>query len=147
MTQSAAASTSVSGTTVASVSGHTIAGVPGRFVLDARTNHLVTDSRLGPGEAVQAGELFLSALVSCAMANIEATAHELGVPLTGISVDAQHRRGTEDPTRYDFTRLTITVRGVEQCDADAFGARFVATCPIYNTIRRGGGVDLTVVAA
>ncbi|CRK50469.1 Redox protein [Rhodococcus sp. RD6.2] len=132
---------------MATVSGHTIAGVPGRFVLGARTNHLVTDSRLGPGEAVQAGELFLSALASCAMANFEATAHELGVPLTGISVDAQHRRGTEDPTRYDFTRLTITVRGVEQRDADALGARFVATCPIYNTIRRGGGVDLAVVAA
>ncbi|MFF0818434.1 OsmC family protein [Rhodococcus sp. NPDC003318] len=134
-------------TTVATVSGHTIAGVPGRFVIDARTNHLVTDSRLGPGESIQAGELLLSAVVSCAMANFEATAQDLGLPVTGVTVDASHARGVEDPTRYDFTRIAITVRGVDQSAADLLGERFVATCPIYNTIRRGSGIELTVAAA
>lgn len=132
---------------VATVSGHTIAGVPGRFVIGARANHLVTDSRLGPGESIQAGELLLSSLVSCAMANFEANARELGLPVTGIEVDAAHARGATDPTRYDFTRVTVTVRGVGQAAADALGERFVATCPIYNTIRRGSGIELDVVAA
>ncbi|WP_043807242.1 OsmC family protein [Rhodococcus triatomae] len=132
---------------IASVSGHTIAGVPGRFVLDARTNHLVSDSRLGPGESIQAGELLLSAVVSCAMANFEANATELGIPVTSIAVDAEHARGTADPTRYEFTRIRVTVRGVAQSAADALGERFVATCPIYNTIRRGSGAELTVTAA
>ncbi|WP_068156662.1 OsmC family protein [Rhodococcus phenolicus] len=132
---------------VAAVSGHTIAGVPGRFVIDARANHLVTDSRFGPGESIQAGELLLSALVSCAMANFESNAQELGMAVSGIHVDASHARGSADPTRYDFTRVTISVRGVDQAAADVLGERFVATCPIYNTIRRGSGIELTVLAA
>jgi uncharacterized OsmC-like protein len=132
---------------VASVSGHTITGVPGRFVLGARTNHLVSDSRLGLGESIQAGELLLSAVVSCVLANFEANAAELGLPVTGITVDAEHARGTEDPTRYEYTRIRVAVRGVAQSAADALGERFVATCPIYNTIRRGSGAELTVTAA
>ena len=118
---------------VAVVTGHTIAGRPGRYVLDARANHLVSDSRLGPGESIQAGELLLSALASCAMANFEANAAAEGL-------------GTIDPTRYDFTHVTITVDGVEQADADTLAARFVASCPIYNTIRRGGNIELMVIA-
>lgn len=133
-------------TTVATVTGHTIAGVPGRFVVDARANHLVTDSRFGPGESIQAGELLLSALVSCAMANFEVNAAELDLPVTGITVEASHSRGTEDPTRYDFTRVTVSVRGVGQGAADTLGERFAASCPIYNTIRRGSGIELTVRA-
>ena len=132
---------------VAAVSGHTIAGVPGRFVLDARANHLVTDSRFGPGESIQAGELLLSALASCAMANFEANATELELPLAGIRVEASHARGSEDPTRYDFTRVTITTSGVDQAAAEILCERFVATCPIYNTIRRGSGIELTVLAS
>lgn len=142
----AAPTATVPASNVATVSGHTIAGVPGRFVIDARTNHLVTDSRFGPGESIQAGELLLSALASCAMANFEANAQELGLRVTGISVEAAHARGREDPTRYDFTRATITVSGVNQAAADVLGERFVSTCPIYNTIRRGSGIELTVVA-
>lgn len=132
---------------VARISGHSIAGVAGRFVIGARTNHLVTDSRFGPGESIQAGELLLSSLASCAMANFEVNAQDLGLPLTGISVEASHGRGSEDPTRYDFTRVAITVRGVDQAAADILGERFIATCPIYNTIRRGGGIELAVVAS
>ncbi|MGW0042565.1 OsmC family protein [Rhodococcus sp. NPDC003348] len=140
-------STTITPPNVARVSGHTISGVPGRFVVDARTNHLVTDSRLGPGESIQAGELLLSALVSCAMANFEANARELGLPVTGITVDAEHARGSVDPTRYDFTRITITVQGADRAAADSLAERFVATCPIYNTIRRGSGIDLAVATA
>lgn len=139
--------TTATASNIARISGHTIAGVPGRFVIDARSNHLVSDSRLGPGESIQAGELLLSALASCAMANFEANARELGVPVTGITVDAEHARGSADPTRYDHTRVTVTVRGVDQAAADTLGDRFVATCPIYNTIRRGSGIDLTVETA
>ncbi|NKS64264.1 OsmC family peroxiredoxin [Rhodococcus hoagii] len=131
---------------VAVVTGHTIAGRPGRFVLDARANHLVSDSRLGPGESIQAGELLLSALASCAMANFEANAAAEGLGVTNIEVVASHGRGTTDPTCYDYTHVTITVDGVEQADADTLAARFVASCPIYNTIRRGGSIELRVVA-
>ncbi len=128
------------------VSGHTISGVSGRFVLDARTNHLITDSRFGPGESIQAGELFLAALVSCAMANIESTATEAGYPVTGIQVSATHTRGVDDPTRYDSTRIGIRISGVSESVAETLARRFTETCPIYNTVRRGTGIELEVVA-
>ncbi|MFF2113972.1 OsmC family protein [Rhodococcus koreensis] len=131
---------------VAQVFGHTVAGTPGRFILDARENHLVSDSRFGPAEAIQAGELLLAAVTSCAMANIQSNAEADDIPVTHIEVYASHRRGSADPTRYEFTEVRIDIRGVDQSTADALAAKFAASCPIYNTIRRGSGIELIVTA-
>ncbi|MDV6271220.1 OsmC family protein [Rhodococcus globerulus] len=131
---------------VVAVGGHTIPGIAGRYLLNARTNHLVTDSRMGPAEAVTAGELLLAAIASCAMSNIQANAEADGIPVTDVSVTASHRRGEDDPTMYDFHRLDIAIHGVDQADANALASKFVASCPIYNTIRRGGGIELVVTA-
>lgn len=131
---------------IVEVSGHTITHVPGRFLLDARHNHLVSDSRFGPAESVQAGELLLSALVSCAMANIQSNAATDDITIGTIHVHATHQRGTQDPTRYDDTTVRIDIDGTDQATAEALAARFAATCPIYNTIRRGSGISLVVNA-
>ncbi|MDH6292287.1 hypothetical protein ACNJ7E_18380 [Rhodococcus sp. NM-2] len=40
----------------------------------------------------------------------------------------------------------IEIHGVEQPTADSLAAKFEASCPIYNTIRRGSGIELTVTA-
>ncbi|MCX4092730.1 OsmC family protein [Nocardia sp. alder85J] len=130
----------------ASVSAHTIAGTPGRYVLDARANHLITDSRFGSGEAVRAGELLLGALVSCALANIENNAATAELPITGVRAEATHARDPEDPTRYVYTRMTVRVGGVDQPTAEALAAKYAATCPIYNTVLRGSGIELAVFA-
>lgn len=128
------------------VAGRTIAGLAGRYLLDARTNHLVTDSRVGPAEAITAGELLLAAMTSCAMSNIQANAEADKIPVTDVVVTASHRRSVDDPTRYDFHLLEITIHGVDQVVADSLASMFVASCPIYNTIRRGGGIELVVTA-
>ncbi|MQY31437.1 OsmC family protein [Nocardia aurantia] len=130
----------------ARVTGHTITGVAGRFVLDARTNHLVTDSRFGTGESIRAGELLLGALVSCALANIENNAATTGLPVTGVRASATHARDIEDPTRYDHTRMTVHISGVDRPTAEKLAEHYRATCPIYNTVLRGGGIELTVFA-
>lgn len=131
---------------IVAVAGRTIAGVAGRYLLDARTNHLVTDSRMGPAEAITAGELLLAAMTSCAMSNIQANAEADGISVTDVVVTASHRRGVADQTRYDFHLLEIAIHGVDQAAADALASKFVASCPIYNTIRRGGGIELVVTA-
>ncbi|MGW4124153.1 OsmC family protein [Nocardia sp. NPDC004711] len=131
---------------IVEVTGHTITGVPGRFLLDARHNHLVSDSRFGPAESIQAGELLLSALASCAMANIQSNADIDNITIATIHVQATHQRATQDPTHYDNTTLRIDIHGTGQAIAEALAARFAATCPIYNTIRRGSGIDLIVHA-
>ncbi|GAA5060537.1 OsmC family protein [Nocardia callitridis] len=130
----------------ARVSGHTLAHVPGRFLLSARTNHLVTDSRFGPGESIQAGELLLAALTSCAMANIQSNAAAEDLPLTDIDVRAEHRRGSTDVTRYDYTTVYVHLTGVDQPTAESLTTRFTETCPIYNTVRRGSGIELVVTS-
>ena len=53
-----------------SITGRTT-DTEGRFLVTARTNHFVSDARTGPAEAVQAGELLLSSLASCALGNIQ----------------------------------------------------------------------------
>ncbi len=120
----------------------TSAGAPGRFVLSARGNHFVSDSRLADGEAVHAGELLLSALASCALANIEHNAASDGLELDALTARASHVRGTDDPTVYDRTLLELEIHGPGVRDAEELATKFVATCPIYNTIRRGSGVEL-----
>ena len=122
----------------------TVTSEAGRFVVSARSNHFVTDSRLAGREAVHAGELLLAALTSCAMDNFGHNAALDGLPVGGIVARAAHTRGAVDPTRYDSTVLEIEVRGVGQDDAMALARKFVAACPIYNTIERGSGIELTI---
>ncbi len=127
--------------------GTPLRGVPGRFVIDARANHLVTDSRFGLVSPSRPGELLLSALASCAMANVEANAQELDCRSPGFA--SRHRTPVEVRTRPGTTShgSRSPQAGVDQAAADVLRDRFVSTCPIYNTIRRGGGIELTVLAS
>lgn len=117
---------------------------PGRFIVSARTNHLVSDSRLVDGEAIHAGELLLAALASCALANIENRAAEVGLPAVRVTATASHTRDADDPTYYRRTVLEIGITGVGDPDGWALVDNFVATCPIYNTVRRGSGIEVTL---
>lgn len=115
----------------------------GRYVVSAGTRHFVSDARAasgGPGEAVTAGELLLAALASCALAVIQQHARELGVALPAASTDVQFKRDAQDGTRYEYIRLRADLPGVPRVQAQALLERFTATCPIYNTLRRGGTV-------
>lgn len=119
--------------------------IPGRQIISAGTNHFVADRKAsagGPGEAVQAGELLLAALASCAIAVIEKTAEAEGlapVPAT-VEIDASLERHVEDPTRYRNIVLEIAIGDVSQDAAETLVRAFTDTCPIYNTIRRGGTI-------
>ena len=91
---------------------------PGGSSFDARENHLVTDSRFGPAEAIPAGELLLAALTSCAMANIQSNADADGgtaidSSTSGPLTDAESRmsRVTTAPPYY------IDIHGVDQAAA------------------------------
>jgi len=130
---------------VVTITGRTT-DVQGRFMVSARTNHFITDSRGGPGEAVQAGELMLSALASCALGNIETHARELGVAMTGGHAEISFERDENDGTRYEWIRLTLRVDGVDRAQAERLVGMFTDSCPIYNTLRRGGNVEVVTIA-
>ncbi|KAA9149250.1 OsmC family protein [Amycolatopsis acidicola] len=131
-------------TGIARVTG-TLTPVEGRYLLGAGANHFVSDARVGPGEAISAGELFISAAVSCALANVTLHGTEFGADLTGASVTARSERDPEDSTRYRSVVLTFSLPRVPSATAREIVDRFTATCPIYNTIRRGGEIETVLL--
>jgi uncharacterized OsmC-like protein len=119
-------------------------GHAGPFVISAGRNHFVSDTRAaigGPGEAVTAGELLLSALASCALGLVQRHAAALGVPLSGGSIVASYKRDTEDPTRYAYIQLSFHLAGIDREAGWALIKHSADRCPIYNTLRRGGQVE------
>ncbi|MER7876454.1 hypothetical protein ABTY63_23340 [Streptomyces solisilvae] len=79
-----------------SITGRTT-DTQGRFLVTARSNHVVSDARTGPAEAVQAGELLLSALASCSLGNIELHAQERASGLPGGQVHISYERPRRTP--------------------------------------------------
>ena len=68
-------------------------GTPGRALCNARDQHWVVDGYIldvGPGEAMSAGEAFLSGLSACAVNMVERIAIESRMPLarTEVTVEA-----------------------------------------------------------
>jgi uncharacterized OsmC-like protein len=119
---------------------------PGRFIVDANGKPFVSDTRSsigGPGEALQAGELLLSALASCGLGLIQKHARNQGVELGEVEISATFKRHVEDPTRYEYIKLAVAFgHGVSADTGDACIAHFTENCPIYNTLRRGGPISI-----
>ncbi len=118
----------------------------GRFIVSAGMKHFVSDTRAssgGPGEAIGAGELLLSALVSCALGLIQDFGRNAGSDFGDISIEASLKRNSSDPTRYDYIKLMVHFEPhVPEVEASAGIANFTEKCPIYNTLRRGGNISI-----
>jgi uncharacterized OsmC-like protein len=117
---------------------------PGRYVVGARGRHLVTDAIQGPAEAFSATELLLSALASCGLGNVDRHGRDLGADLTDASVSVTAERDPDDTTRFCDIAITVALPRAPQATAREVTERFTATCPLYNTVRRGGPVRVLV---
>ncbi|EIG57806.1 OsmC family protein [Bradyrhizobium sp. WSM1253] len=118
----------------------------GRYLLSARTNHFISDQRVavgGPGEAINAGELLLSSLGSCSLGLIQKTAKEQGIRLHEAGSEVSFRRHATDPTQYEWIRIVVRLSGVTAGEAERLVTGFTANCPIYNTLKRGGPVEIS----
>jgi uncharacterized OsmC-like protein len=126
--------------------GAVTTSVHGRFIVDANGKHFVSDVRAsigGPGEAVQAGELLLSALASCGLGLIQTYARGQNIELGEAAITAAFRRHADDPTRYDYIRLEVAFEDrISRQTGDACIKHFTDNCPIYNTLRRGGPISI-----
>ena len=119
----------------------------GRFLVSARQHHFISDAKAaagGPGDAVQAGELLLASLASCGLGLVQKTAREHELPLEGAEVEVSFERDPQDGTRYAAVRLAFVLEGVDLPAAQRLVDAFTGTCPIYNTLRRGGPIEATV---
>lgn len=122
----------------------------GRFIVSAGHTPFVTDSRTssgGPGEAVQAGQLLLASLASCGLGLVQARAAELGIALREPGARVSFQRDPHDKTRYRYIRLEFTLPGATPEQAGTLVEHFTQSCPIYNTLKRGGEIEALVVQA
>ena len=62
--------------------------------------------------------------------------------MTETRADVSHLRDAADPTRYEYIRLDVTLRGVDEPTAAELVLAFTSACPIYNTLKRGGPVEI-----
>jgi uncharacterized OsmC-like protein len=101
-------------------------GTPGRALSSARTNHFVIDDMAshdhgGPGEAINAAELFLSGITGCAVLMMERLARANNLPLKRThvsmegSIDTQAQR--EGPPVLDSARMKFTLVGLTNAQA------------------------------
>ena len=114
-------------------------GQPGRFLLSARTAHLVGDAtpaRGCAGEAFVAAEFMLSALATCGLAIVTDEARKSGVDVMSAEVDCTYTVDPADTTRFSRVAIQFRFSGITQPDADALVRAFTDRCPIYNTIAR-----------
>ncbi len=133
---------------IVTVIGRTI-DEPGRFLITAGRNHFLSDAKASDGgkaEAVQAGELLLSSLASCGLNIIQRQARETGVALTSANLAVTFKRDPDDKTRYEYIKLHARLAGVDQPTAETLVEAFTSSCPIYNTLKRGGRVEIEVSA-
>ncbi|NEV02287.1 OsmC family protein [Bradyrhizobium uaiense] len=121
-------------------------GLFGRYLLSAGRNHFVSDQRAaagGPGEAITAGELLLSSLGSCSLGLIQKTAKEQGIALREARTEVTFQRHATDPTQYESIRIAVRLSGVTESEAETLVSGFTSNCPIYNTLKRGGPVEIS----
>lgn len=113
----------------------------GRFVASHTNGSFVTDAKTsngGPGIAVNAAELLLSALGSCALGLVHKKAAEIDATISYARVKGYSKRSDADGSRYDFIALSFEIEGVSHELAQQLVDNFTANCPIYNTLLRGG---------
>lgn len=95
-------------------------GTPGRALCNTRTHHFVADD--AGGEAVGAGELFLSGISACAVNMVERLARNDQVPLRWMDVSVEAYRDPDKTpgnlTVYDAIRVHFDMWGVNEDQAD-----------------------------
>jgi uncharacterized OsmC-like protein len=112
---------------------------PGRFLVSARTAHMVADAsaaRGGTGEALVAAELFLASLAACGLAIVTDVARKRGSTLRSASVDTTYTIDPDDKTRFRRVAMHFRFAGIAPAEATSLVASFTESCPIYNTIAR-----------
>ena len=126
---------------------------PGRAIVSARGNHFVIDSVPpldGPNEEVNPMDALLSAMGTCAIFIVEATAPTLEIPLQGVSAlvqadfDPRGIRGEDFDPHIQAVRLHLTMPGVEEADAATLIENLQARCPIYTTLIRATPIEISI---
>jgi uncharacterized OsmC-like protein len=116
----------------------------GRALNSARTHHFVIDGTNEPKEELTPVEVFLSAVSSCAVQQVERYAREDGVAIGRVEARIEGVRTVEDPTEFKSVSLRVDVFGATQEQAEALVAKFQSKCPLYRTVAKAIDIDVEV---
>ena len=78
----------------------------GRVLCSSRNHHFVVDGPVQngcPGEEINPGETFLSAVAACGVELVQVLARQQNVPLMAISVSIKGFQDRGNPARSDFS--------------------------------------------
>ena len=111
-------------------------GTHGRAICNARQHHYVSDD-VG-GEAVGAGELFLSGVSACAVNLVERIAKTDNIPLQWMDVGVEAYRDPQKPagniTVFDAIRVHFEMWGVGKDNANKLVETWKQRCPLYGAV-------------
>lgn len=127
--------------------------VEGRSIATTRQHHLIVDAPAplgGPNEEINPIEMLLSSLATCGVLVSEKLAAERGIMLRAAStrvegeLDPRGVRGEAVDPRIQVFRVTLSLSGPTQAQAETFSKAFQQRCPIYATLVRAAPIDITV---
>jgi uncharacterized OsmC-like protein len=118
----------------------------GRTLNSARIHHFIIDGTNEPTEELTPVEVFLSAVSSCAVQQVERFAREDGVPVVRVEASIEGIRSHEDPSVFQSASLQVHVFGPSQEDAEALVTRFRGRCPLFRTLNTAVEVQVSVTA-
>jgi uncharacterized OsmC-like protein len=122
-------------------------GITGRYLIESEGNIFVSDSASGREDGTVAPEpthYLLSALAVCALGSVEKEARTQNVTVRTANANVTSTRDETDPTRFANIQIDVLLSGVTQDIAETLVAHFTNNCPIYNTLRRGGPISVSV---
>lgn len=122
----------------------------GRFRVTAGGNDFLADTpvdRGGPGEALTASDLALSALAICALGNVQRFAAEFGIALENVGVTVDSVIDEDNPRRIARMPIDIEFIGVTADDAQRLVTAFTDSCPLYNTLAAATALPVSVRTA
>lgn len=127
----------------------TVTGDRGRYLLEAEGKVFVADSNSRPDGPVapNPGELLLSALAVCALGSVQRHGAEQGLAIgaktTAIVTSTRHDDESKR-TQFKLVHIEVFVDGPSHEAAESLVGQFTASCPIFNTVRRGAPVTVEV---
>jgi len=111
-------------------------GTHGRAICNARTHHFVSDD-VG-GDAIGAGELFLSGVSACAVNMVERLAKQDQIPLQWMDVGVEAYRNPDkkpgDLTLFDAIRVHFEMWGIQAEQAEELVETWKRRCPLYGSV-------------
>lgn len=131
----------------------TLSNQGGRAIVSVRNNNFVVDSVPplgGPNEEINPMDLLLAAQGTCGTFLFERVAQDQGIPLTGASAAVEadfNPKGIKDGSvspHIQAMRVHFTIAGPDSAQAQALVDAWVKRCPIYNTLIRATGIEVSI---